>query len=104
MSLFPFERRWAVAVLEGFAPPGGPGLAPRPGEADFLGTHLRIYEASGRGGRLALRMAVFVTALSPLWLFERVATFAGLPPEGRAVFLSRLLKMRGPVGELANVM
>jgi hypothetical protein len=87
--------------LEGFAPESGPGLAPKPGEADFLGAHLRIYDASAPMGRLALRFGVVLAALAPIWLFRRFATIDRLTAEERSEILARLLPMRGPVGELS---
>lgn len=100
MTLFSFEKRWAAAVLEGFAPPNASGLSPKPGEADYLGVHLRILEASAPMGRLALRAAVLIAALSPLWLFQGFATMDKLSPEERSLLLSRLLRFKGPVSEL----
>ena len=104
MLILPFERHWAAAVLEGFAPPGGEGLAPAPGEVDYLGVHLRLLAATPPTARLGLRFAVMLAALSPLWLFKRGSTLAGLPPAERAAFLGRLLRMRGPVGELTTLL
>jgi hypothetical protein len=100
MTLFSIEKRWAKAILEGFAPESSPGLAPKPGEADFLGAHLRIYEASAPMGRLALRFGVLLAALSPIWLLRRFSTLDRLTAEERSEILGRLLAMRGPAGEL----
>jgi hypothetical protein len=103
--LLPFERRWAAAALEGFAPPEGPGLAPRPGEADFLGAFLAMYEATSPLGRLGLRAAVWLAALAPLWLDGAPRLLGGLPPMERARLLGRMLSHPlFVVGEFATLL
>jgi len=103
--LLPFEKRWTTAALEAFAPPEGPGLAPRPGEVDYLGTYLRILEASNHGARLAMRFAAFMTGLSPVWLGGRLSTLAGLPVAERSRLVTRLLGLGfAPLAELATLL
>ena len=104
MTLFPFEKRWAAAILEGFAPCDGPGLAPKPAEVDWLGVHLRIFAATAPVGKLSLRLGVIITALAPLWLQGRPALISSLEPLERSRLLGRLLRLRGPAGELANLL
>ncbi len=89
-----FERRWALAVLEGFAPPDGPGLAPRAGEAGYLEALRRMGDASDGKSRLGLRLGVWIAALSPLWMLGRLRTMAGVPLAERPAILGRLLVHR----------
>jgi len=89
-----FERRWAEAVLAGFAPPDGPGLAPAVGSVDYVGTVQRMMDASTRIAAWGLRIAIWIAALSPMWLLGRLRTVRTLRPAERAEALDRLLQHR----------
>lgn len=87
------ERRTAVAILEGFAPPSGAegAISPREGEVDF-GATLDLMVAGGNArARLGTRLAILVVNLAPLFLFMAPRTMARLPVERRAVVLDRML-------------
>lgn len=97
----PFERRWAQALLEAFAPPGGPGLAPREGEVDYLGTFATLARRARPHAAWGLRIAVWLAALAPMWLWGRLRTVSGLSRGARARLLEELLAHRSfPVREL----
>ncbi len=88
------ERRWAAAVLEGFAPVGGAGLAPAEGEADYLGAMEQMMRASTRKAAFGLRVALWIAALAPVWLLGKLHTLGSMSREGRAEILARLLAHR----------
>jgi hypothetical protein len=95
------ERRWARALLEAFAPTGGPGLAPRAGEVDFLATFTTLTRRARPRAAWGLRLAVWLAALAPMWLWGRLRTITGLDREARAQLLDELLRHRSfPVREL----
>jgi len=90
------EERWAVAALSGFAPESeGPreGLVTaRPGSIDYRQT---LRTMSGRStilGRLGIRLAIWLIALSPIWSLRRLRLFPALEPAARADLLHRLLE------------
>lgn len=89
-----FEERWATAVLAGFAPQDGPGIAPREGEVDYAGAVRRMMRASTRQAAIGLRLALWLTALAPLWLYGRLRTFSGISAERRTQILERMLSHR----------
>ena len=96
------ERRWAQALLESFAPVGGPGLAPLPGEVDYLGTFGALVRRARPRAAWGLRVAVWLAALAPLWLWGRLRTVTGLSRAARTALLEELLAHRSfPVRELA---
>lgn len=96
-----FERRWTAAVLEAFAPPGGPGLAPRPGEVDYVATFATLMRRTRPAAAWGLRLAIWLAALAPFWLRGRLHTVTGLTHEARARLLDELLRHRSfPVREL----
>lgn len=88
------ERRWAVAVLEGFAPVGGSGLAPREGEVDYLSTIQQMMRASTAKAAFGLRVGLWIAALAPLWLLGKAKTLGSLSRERRAELLAKLLEHR----------
>lgn len=92
--MFAFERQWAVAVLEGFAPVGGPGLAPREGEVDYLTTIQKMMLASTGKAAFGLRVGLWIVAFAPMWLFGRLRTVRDLSRERRAELLDQLLAHR----------
>jgi hypothetical protein len=89
-----FEERWAAAVLAGFAPAGGQGIAPTQNEVDYVGTVRRMMRASTRQAAIGLRLALFLTALAPLWLFGRLRTFSSISARRRTEILQRMLSHR----------
>jgi hypothetical protein len=94
-----FEKRWARAVLSSFAPGRSAGaseqaLAPKRGEVDYLSTLLRLMRESTPQAALGLRAAIWMAALSPLWLWGRIATVSRLAAERRPVLLQELLRHR----------
>ena len=88
------EQRWVVAVLEGFAPTEGPGLAPPTGEVPYLATMQKMMRASTAKAALGLRLGLWIAALAPVWLFGKMRTMASLPQAHRAELLARLLAHR----------
>jgi hypothetical protein len=91
MYLTSFEKRWAVAVMEGFAPAGNRGLSPEPGEIDYLGSLLAMARASTPLARTGLRLALWLTALAPLWMLGRFRSVVTLSANERAALLERLM-------------
>ncbi|MFI5305796.1 MAG: hypothetical protein ACHQ53_00510 [Polyangiales bacterium] len=89
-----FERRWASHLLAAFAPEDGPGLAPAPGEVDYLGVLRRMMHEATPLARLGLRLAIWIAALAPLWLWGKLATVSKLGSERRAQLLGELLLHR----------
>lgn len=88
-----FERRIALAILEGFAPPTRDegAIAPLEGEVDY-GATLDMMVAGGNArARLGTRLAVLVVNLAPLFLLMAPRTMARLPVARRAVILDRML-------------
>lgn len=92
--MFAFERRWAAAVMGGFAPPGGEGLAPTAGEVDWAESVERFLERANVKGRLGVRLGLLIAVTAPLWLWGRVRSAASLPGEERARLLDALLSHR----------
>jgi len=89
-----FEKRWAVDVLEGFAPPDNPGFSPKNVQVDWLGAMRKMMQASTRTAALGLRLALWMVALAPVWLTGRFRTLGHLGPAPRSEILRRLLGHR----------
>lgn len=90
-----FERRWAQHLLAAFAPvSSGEGLAPRPEEVDYLGVLARMRAKASPLAALGLRLAVWIAALAPLWLWGKVTTISALAIERRSQLLRELLGHR----------
>lgn len=94
MKWFAFERRWAKALLEAFAPPGDGGLAPKPGEVDYLATLDRMLRASTKKAALGTRIAVWLGGLSPLFVLGSFRTVSAFGMEARTRLLGALLRHR----------
>jgi hypothetical protein len=94
MTLLPFERRWAGALLEAFAPPGGPGLAPEPGEVDYVAGMQRMLGSFTKRAALGLRAALWIGALAPIWMGARLSSIARVPLARRTEIVQRLLVHR----------
>ena len=100
-----FEKRWVALTLEGFSPPGGPGLAPRPGEVDYLDVFCEILRHSTPLSRIGMRFALWLTVTSPIWLERRLRLLPTLAVQERSLLLDRLLE--NPhfiVREMANLL
>ncbi len=89
-----FERRWAVSVLEGFAPVEGPGLAPAEGEVDYLGAMTEMRRAGTRIAAMGFRIALWLTAISPILVEGRLRLLPSLDRPARAALLDKLLSHR----------
>lgn len=103
----PLERRWVRDLLGAFAPertdpldPSGAaaagtrGLAPLPGEVDYLGVFERMRARATRLAGLGLRAALWLVALAPVWRRGRLHTLSALPVHARAAELAALLVHR----------
>lgn len=88
------ERRWAAAVLEGFAPVGGPGLSPREGEVDYLTTITQMMRASTAMAAFGLRLGLWIAAFAPVFVLGKLKTMRSLTREARAEVLEKLLAHR----------
>jgi hypothetical protein len=89
-----FERRWAKSLLSAFAPAGGPGLSPLENEVDYVGVLLRMKREATPLAALGMRVAIWIGALAPLWLWGKLATVTELARERRPELLRELLGHR----------
>ena len=89
-----FENRWALATLEAFAPPAGPGFSPGTVEVDYVGTLEEMRSSGTTLSAIAIRLALWIVAVSPMWLSGQARTIASLPASERAELLARLLAHR----------
>lgn len=89
-----WERRWAQHLLAAFAPSGGPGLAPLAGEVDYETAFMRMRRHATPLAALGLRVALWMAALAPLWLWGRLATISKLATPRRSELLRQLLAHR----------
>lgn len=97
-----WEHTWAVDVLAAFAPsptetristvPRSHALAPRDGEVDYERTWVRMLRGSTPLAALGLRIALWMVAFAPFWLWGRFATFSKLALHERTELLCRLLR------------
>ena len=99
-----FEKRWAEAVLSGFAPAGNPGLAPAPGEVDYAAAMEHILRVAGPRAGLGFRAALWMAALAPAWSWRRPVTAVALSPGERARLLDELLTHRSFVPRELSLM
>ena len=88
------ERRWVRTILGSFAPEGGPELAPATGDIEYVETFQGLYQGARGIARLGMRVALWLVALSPLWLLRRGVTVTALSLSERQSLLSRLLEHR----------
>lgn len=86
-----WEQAWADAVLTAFVVEGGSGLTVRQGEVDYLRAFGRMRERGTALAAFGLRVAIWMVATAPLWLFGRFAMFGTLARGERTELLSRLL-------------
>lgn len=89
-----FERRWAQALLEAFAPPGAGGLAPQAGEVDYVAGFQRMLASFTWRAALGLRAALWIGALAPLWMWGRLRSVTKLSVDRRTRLLRELLAHR----------
>ncbi|MFW5924596.1 MAG: hypothetical protein ACOCV4_00410 [Myxococcota bacterium] len=94
MRMLAFERRWAQALLEAFAPPGGAGLAPEAGEVDYVGGFERMNDAFTARAALGLRAALWIGALAPLWMWGRPSRVTTMPLERRTRLVAEICEHR----------
>ncbi len=87
-----FERRWAESILEGFAPPGGPGLSPRTGEARYADAMERMISGATRTAALGFRLALWLAVVAPVLLWGRLTFTPRLAIGERARMLAELLR------------
>ena len=86
------EQQCVRAILASFAPEDGPGLAPRAGEVSYLPAYEALLTGATPLSRVGLRLALWLVALSPLFMLGRLCTFASLAPGERTALLARLLE------------
>jgi hypothetical protein len=87
-----FERRWVQTIARALVPPDA-----LDGALDGIDVGARYDEelrSSPWTAALVLRLAVWATWLSPMWLRARPQTFGGLDEAARVALLERLLKHR----------
>ena len=63
--MFAFERHWALCTLEGFAPDGPKGLAPRGERIEWMAAWDLMNGAGTSKGRLGTRLALWFIAFAP---------------------------------------
>lgn len=94
MRFTSMETRWMRGAMEAFAPPGGEGLALAPGEVDYAPATQVFATHANLRGKLGLRLAVWIAALSPVFLLGRLCTIDSLDVGLRAELITRLLTHR----------
>jgi hypothetical protein len=100
-----FEQRWARQLLSAFAPSGGPGLAPLHDEVDYVGVVARMRREATPLAAFGLRIAIWIAALAPLWLWGKLTTISKLAADRRTDLLRELLAHRAfVVRELATLL
>jgi len=100
-----FEKRWARQLLSAFAPSDGPGLAPLHGEVDYLRALARMRREATPLAALGLRLAIWIAALAPLWLWGKLTTISKLATDRRTELLRELLTHRAfAVRELVTLL
>lgn len=100
-----FERRWARAVLEAFAPPETEGLSPAPGEVDYAGAFARMMATSTRKAALGTRLALWIAAWAPVWMGMGLRPISRVGIDVRADIVRRLASHRiGLIQELTMLL
>lgn len=94
MTFGRLEERWAEAMLASFAPQGFGGLSPKVGEVDFRASLRRFCRRLSWRAFWGLRLAIWMVAASPIWLWRRARAFADLSVEERSHLLHELLSHR----------
>lgn len=100
-----FELGWAEDLLAAFAPSSGPGLAPIRGEVHYAAVFARMRREATPLAAIGLRLAIWLAALAPLWLWGRLRTASRLAPGERPELLRQLLRHRSfAVRELTTLL
>lgn len=94
MMFLGFEQRWIAAILSSFAPEGGEGLAPEPGEVDWVAAADGMISRSTFKARLGYRVGLWLMTLSPVWMLGRLCLFGSLSAAERAAVLERAVGHR----------
>lgn len=89
-----FEERWVRVILGSFAPEAALGLSPREGEVDYVATFRGMRQSARPVARIGLRLALWLIALSPVWLTGRPRTLTDCALRARQALLARLLDHR----------
>jgi len=89
-----WERRWVTQLLGAFAPSGGPGLSPLPNEVDYENAFRRMLRQATPIAAIGMRLALWMAAFAPLWLWGRLTTVSKLAIEHRVELLCQLLAHR----------
>lgn len=92
--MWDFEQRWAQHVLAAFAPEAGPGLSPAANEVDYVTTTRRMLRQVNPWAAIGLRLAIWIAALAPFWLWGKFVTVSKLAGTRRAELLRALLAHR----------
>lgn len=85
------EQRWVRAILGSFAPEGTEGLSPRPGEVDYVAAFAAFLVGAAPLARIGLRLALWLVALSPVFMRRGFTTFLGVAEPERPRLLAELL-------------
>ena len=90
------ERRWALEILEAFAPEqsDADGFAPRPGEVDYLLAYDTFREQATPLAATGVRAAVWLLYFSPSALGDGARSLSDLEPQARSVVLDELSRHR----------
>lgn len=101
MRLTTIERKWLVALYEGFAPPAeagrtadGQGLAPKPGEVDHVAGFERLNGPASPLAQVGLRFAVLLLGSAPVWARRQLRGIDALATEDRVALLEELTRHR----------
>lgn len=93
MSFLAFERRWIDAIMSGFLSSNGE-ITVRDGEVDHLAAIELMAEGSNAKAVLGLHVAVWLVALSPVWMLGRAQTIDEVPAETRTELIAKLVSHR----------
>ncbi len=95
MTLLAFERRWLAAVFETILPSSADArLAIGAADVPMMRFVDDLWRVSSWRLRAAVRLALWVVALSPMVALGRARTFARLGPGERLACLRRLASSR----------
>jgi hypothetical protein len=86
-----FEERWADLTLRAFLDPSSGGLNASPSEVDYVECLRHMRASSTPAAALGLRVAVWLVAWAPFWLWGRVSTIAALDESQRTRLLRELV-------------
>jgi hypothetical protein len=92
VPLFSFELRWADAIARAFVP--ADALGGSTAQVDVPALIAADWARSPWQANLLLRLALWMTWLSPVWLAGRPHFLGGLSAADREMMLERLLSSR----------